>query len=329
MFYNQDKMKRRLPAIAIIITALSAMAYLVFMAPMYVDAIYTSAQKLIQSPEISQAVQNAVRPYLPQTTPDELLTKINQYRTSVKRPEFLSEADICYPLEQSEANSQDIFSVCKNCSHATMLTLGKYALSNQIIERLLADEASAETLQSAVLTHLCVADKGETLSLFFVKKGTITPKEPAPVRVAPSSPPTYFTEDQLWQSLVDYRHAHGKTDIIRDENVCSYARKRVNDHIEKMKNTAKEEYPNPDKYPLDAHAGFSSDAESGLAFEITDKSQLAENLAYWPSAKAASHIIEWGWDTSTEGHREAQLSNTWTHACLTGNLGFYVAIYAK
>jgi uncharacterized protein YkwD len=96
-----------------------------------------------------------------------------------------------------------------------------------------------------------------------------------------------------------------------------------------MQSTKPQEYPVPDKYPLDAHAGFAADADSGYVFEITGKNYVAENLAYWPSAQAATHVIEWGWDSSTEGHREAQLSNDFTHACITGQEGFYVAIFGR
>ena len=41
----------------------------------------------------------------------------------------------------------------------------------------------------------------------------------------------------------------------------------------------------------------------------------------------ATQIIEWGWDSSTP-HRNAQLSNDWTHACVSGRFPFYVGIFA-
>ena len=96
-----------------------------------------------------------------------------------------------------------------------------------------------------------------------------------------------------------------------------------------MQDIPKEEYKNPDKYPLDAHAGFERDGDSGYLFEVTGFNAVAENLAYWPSAEYPNQVIEWGWDTSTEGHREAQLSDEYSHACLAGGDGFYVAIFAR
>jgi len=112
--------------------------------------------------------------------------------------------------------------------------------------------------------------------------------------------------------------------------LCLYAQKRLQDHLTLIeKKTPPADYPNPDKYPLDSHQGFSVDAQSGYAFDVTQTQKLAENLAYFPNAQTATQIIEWGWDTSTEGHREAQLSNDYSKACLWGEAGFYVAIFGS
>lgn len=83
-----------------------------------------------------------------------------------------------------------------------------------------------------------------------------------------------------------------------------------------------------DQEPLDAHAGFKRDADSGALFEQTGFSAVAENLAYLPDSMTATQIIEWGWDTSTS-HREAQLSNEWTHGCVVGTRPFYVGLFAR
>jgi uncharacterized protein YkwD len=322
-------MSNRIRIILLALVVVGTLIYMVSMAPAYLDALYTSTQKLISSPSITRIIQDAVRPHLPTTTSEELFTKINQYRISVKRPPFLNETSICGPLQSVSNATGDVFSVCPQCSHATMLTIGKFASSNQMMERLLTDDSTLETLQSATLTHVCIAEKDDALSVMFVKKSAPVTPSPRLRTPPPASTPTYFSEDDLWLALTEYRQAHGKPALGRDERMCTYARKRVQEHIDKMNQTAQSEYPNPDKYPLDAHAGFSADASSGYAFEVTGRNQLAENLAYWPTAKSAAHIIEWGWDTSTEGHREAQLSDTWSHACISGNLGFYVAIYGK
>lgn len=83
-----------------------------------------------------------------------------------------------------------------------------------------------------------------------------------------------------------------------------------------------------DQEPLDAHAGFKRDADNGVLFDRTGFPAVAENLAYLPDFRTATEIIEWGWDTSTS-HREAQLSNEWTHGCVVGTRPIYVGIFAR
>jgi hypothetical protein len=326
----QGMRRKRFQVFLLIISALILVLYMITMVPHYVLALYTAAKQMMPSSPLSHLVQQSVKPYLPISTPVELLEKLNQYRVSIKLSPFDTSAAVCQGLAGTGNQNPDIFSVCPTCTHATMIAVNKYSYSNQIMEQLLHDAATAEALQSTTLTHACVGERGEMLTLYIVKHDpgapTIAPRRVQPV---PTTQPTYFSEDELWQALIQYRQAHQKSDIGRDENLCRYARKRVQEHIDKMKTTPQSEYPNPDKYPLDAHAGFSADASTGYAFEVAGKNQLAENLAYWPTAKSPVHVIEWGWDTSTEGHREAQLSTQWSHACISGNQGFYVAIYGK
>lgn len=139
--------------------------------------------------------------------------------------------------------------------------------------------------------------------------------------LTPTSTP-YISEDDLWQALTIYRQAQQRTSLVKEEPLCAYARKRVAEHEERLKTLKSGENP------LDAHAGFQRDADSGGLFTETGFSSLAENLAYLPTYATATSIIEWGWDSSTS-HRSAQLSNDWTHACVVGTFPFYVGIFGK
>lgn len=188
------------------------------------------------------------------------------------------------------------------------------------------------TQSRAILQDL---EKSLDSSNLFSSETTTTVSTPSPKLPSPAAfpvkppPPKNFTESQLWQALVDYRHTHQKPDLLPDERLCVYARGRIAEHLQLFASTDKENYPKPDKYPLDAHAGFVRDGDSGYLFESTGFQAIAENLAYWPSAQYANQVIEWGWDTSTEGHREAQLTTDYTHACLTGQDGFFIALFAR
>ena len=149
------------------------------------------------------------------------------------------------------------------------------------------------------------------------------PAQPLPTKIPfPPPPPPTISEANLYNALQDYRTANGRTHLVLEENLCIYARKRVEEHIRRL------ETLKPDDKPLDAHAGFQRDADSGDLFKVTDMKAVAENLAYLPAYTTATQIIEWGWDTST-AHRDAQLGNDWTHVCLSGKFPFYVGIFGK
>lgn len=154
-----------------------------------------------------------------------------------------------------------------------------------------------------------------------VKKIIATPTNtPPPIPPIPTATPTpiNITEEQLWQALVNYRQTHQRDEIQQSESLCTYARERTNELVNRLKTDPED--------PLDAHAGFNRDAESGYVFEKTRFNKIGENLAYTPSLINATKIIEWGWDTSS-GHRGLQLSDEVTHGCITGIHPIYVGIF--
>lgn len=131
-----------------------------------------------------------------------------------------------------------------------------------------------------------------------------------------------ITETDLWQALANYRTAHSRNTLTREEPLCAYARQRVVEHQERLKNIQEGESP------LDNHSGFQRDADSGSIFSDTGFSSVAEVLAFLPDAQNSTQIIEWGWDSSP-AHREGLLSNDFTHACVVGTAPFYVGILGR
>ena len=127
------------------------------------------------------------------------------------------------------------------------------------------------------------------------------------------SPNSIISELSLWTGLATYRSSHNRPSLILEESLCRYARKRVQQHSGRT--------------DLDNHAGFQADADSGSLFTDIggDFINIAEVLAYLPSALTATQVIEWGWDSSP-AHREGILANEMTHACFTGIAPFYVGI---
>lgn len=135
-------------------------------------------------------------------------------------------------------------------------------------------------------------------------------------------PSATVSEDQLWQALSEYRQTHNRLPLVREEPLCRFARSRSAEHHERLKSLSSGESP------LDGHAGFTRDADSGKLFTDTGFTAVAENLAFLPNYVTAIQVIEWGWDSSTS-HRNTQLSNDWTHGCIAGTSPFYVGIFAR
>ena len=277
-----------------------------------------------------------VHPIL-QTTPDQITQKINQYRLSHNLKELNRNPDICGGLTKPslDALNKQITSVCPSCNHLAVITTPRYISPNELLTALIDQDSTNNTLLDPQSSLLCVIADNSSLYLIILRQSTVAKNPTLPPQVInepivkPNPPTKNFSEDELWAALTEYRRANGRTALTKDEAMCVYARKRVQDQIKLMAEKKPADYPNPEKYPLDAHQGFISDADSRLAFDLTHQTHLAENLAYWPNAPYPNRVIEWGWDSSTEGHKETQLSNDWTVGCIADDAGFYVAIFGN
>lgn len=138
-----------------------------------------------------------------------------------------------------------------------------------------------------------------------------------------------ISNEQVFEALNNYRQAHTVHKLSEDENLCKYAEKRVQDLIAFG--------------GLDNHEGFKKDFEdqSNLPQSIQDYNgkNIAENLAFQHCknmttgegfiAESGAAIIEWCFDSSTLGHREAQLSRDFGQACVRSGEGMFVVIFGE
>ncbi len=156
--------------------------------------------------------------------------------------------------------------------------------------------------------------------------------EPTPILVKknPASPtfPSLSNSDILAE-LNSYRAAHKIPALIENQLLCQYAEKRVQDLVV---------YGG-----LDNHAGFIRDTENYDT--LPDSLQnypggtIGENLAYQYCknmttgdsfiASTPQQLIEWCFDSSTRGHREAQLNPKYTAACVRNQEGYVVVIFGE
>ena len=294
-------------------------------------------------PVIANMIKNSqfrdlIATELPYTSSYELMQTISTLRIQEDLDPLTHDIELCTQFtDWNDSTSSSIFATCKNCSHAAIIKISSQVYPEAMKSYLTQDGSAAEIIHDPNISHICLNKKDDMHTVFMMayRQPTNQPPMVIPsnkVTYQPAPPPAVikdFTQEELWQALTEYRQAHEVSHLTQDDKLCSYAKKRVQDHIDDYATKEPEEYPVPEKYPLDAHTGFSEDADSGYAFETTDKNKLAENLAYWPGAEYANQIIEWGWDSSTEGHRETQLSNEYSSVCISGQDGFYVAIFGK
>ena len=273
---------------------------------------------------ITQTISESIDPTPTPLTKDIILAGINRVRLLSKIQELSNESSLC-TLAQMTANGEKLTSPqiilrCPTCAEIVSITFDRRVSLGLALQYLEDDATASAMIKNKNLNAACLAENDTAITFIAAQKRTVS--KPLPQRI--------ITGDELFQSLSDYRKVQGKKELNRDDKLCLYANKRVADHLGLLsEDKPKESYPVPEKYPLDAHDGFKKDAESGLVFDMTGRKSIAENLAYWPTAQYGVHVIEWGWDTSTEGHRETQLSDDYDAVCLSGKEGFFVAIFGK
>lgn len=136
-----------------------------------------------------------------------------------------------------------------------------------------------------------------------------------------------ISNNEVFAALNTYRESHGIHKLQSNEHLCAYAQKRVQDLIALG--------------TLDNHDGFKRDFADPenlpLAIQNYKGKKIAENLAYQHCrnmttgdafiAQTGTALIEWCFDSSTAGHKEAQLSREFSHACVGNGNGFFVIIF--
>jgi uncharacterized protein YkwD len=138
-----------------------------------------------------------------------------------------------------------------------------------------------------------------------------------------------ISDEEVTAALNGYRATHGLYPLKIDDFLCQYAEKRVGDLVAFGS--------------LDGHAGFTKDFENldSLPVGIRDYTggSIGENLAHQYCknmttgdsfvAQSGTAIIEWCFDSSTKGHREAQLSKTFRNVCVRHGKQMYVVIFGE
>ena len=152
-----------------------------------------------------------------------------------------------------------------------------------------------------------------------------------PIVVKPTAVPIkktfpYISNSSVLEALNQYRADHQVHQLVEHHSLCEYAEKRVADQIAFG--------------GLDHHQGFTSDFVNGerpTQLQNYPGWTIGENLAYQHCrnmttdqsfiAESAPALIEWCFDSSTAGHREAQLNTKFNNVCIRNQNGYFVIIF--
>lgn len=141
-------------------------------------------------------------------------------------------------------------------------------------------------------------------------------------------PLSEFSDYAVFTALNEYRQAHRAHALVENEHLCTYAEKRVQDLIA---------YGS-----LDGHKGFMEDfskPEKPVGIRDYPGGRVGENLASQYCVNGTTgqpmyvenptQLIEWCFDSSQRGHREAQLDTAYNNVCVRHGKNMYVVIFGE
>ncbi|NCS97424.1 MAG: hypothetical protein GW762_02440 [Candidatus Pacebacteria bacterium] len=208
-----------------------------------------------------------------------------------------------------------------------------------VVTAWLSDDAQSQALLTEEFTDIGLSVQVVNTS-FMGKAGVIVqllaqPQAAVPAATIQSQPvvqnkkPTRleeFDDAEVVQALNDYRATHQVGSLNINDDLCVYAQKRVQDLLALGS--------------LDGHAGFIADfdaEESPIGIRNYSGTTIGENLAsqYCINgttgetifAEHPTQLIEWCFDSSQKGHREAQLSHDYKDVCVRHGNNMYVVIF--
>ncbi len=207
--------------------------------------------------------------------------------------------------------------------------------SNTQTEALLNPEFTEQGIAIAVIKNDELGTVGVTVQLLArpmdegvvpAAGGATQPNTGSPSsQPKPTAPPPNIGDTEVLLALNAYRQSHGVHQLVQHDQLCRYAEKRVQDLIAHGS--------------LDSHAGFRSDFDGGYPPQLEGYpgGTIGENLAHQFCrnmttgdsfvAQSGTALIEWCFDSSTSGHREAQLNPRYNNVCVRHGENMYVIIF--
>lgn len=287
---------------------------------------------------------------------DDIIAEVNKVRREHDLPELTANEKLATAaatlLEEVAENNYDLQLKGNSTPLADVLAAVKYQYAwvhhNALVGPLspaavvtawLSDDAQSKALLAKEFTDIGLSVRVVDTS-FMGKAGVIVQLLAQPqVAVRPANSQTQprtqpgqpkklveFDDAQVVRALNEYRSTHGIPALSVNDHLCVYAEKRVQDLLAFG--------------GLDGHAGFIADFEAEeppVGIRSYKGTTIGENLAsqYCVNgttgetifAEHPTQLIEWCFDSSQKGHREAQLSSSYRDVCVRHGNNMYVVIF--
>ena len=289
---------------------------------------------------------------------DDIITQVNLQRVEHDLPEFTSNKKLASAaailLKDLEEHDFDLEQDFQGVSLADVVAQSGYSYAwvhhnalvgplspEAVVTAWLSDEEQSEAILTKEFTEIGIAAKVVETS-FMGKAGVVVQllaqPQDAETSVSASNSQVAefkneqpqklfeFSDESVIKALNDYRSDHDVHRLNVNDNLCVYAEKRANDLQVHGS--------------LDDHAGFKADFEKedpppGILSYGGGK--IGENLAsqYCLNgttgesifAENPTQLVEWCFDSSQKGHREAQLSKEYDDVCVRHADNMYVVIF--
>ena len=265
---------------------------------------------------------------------NDVINNLNNFRLSKSLPVLAQSELLCpsaqYALAQIDSRSQleNILEYCPECISLRLIavegTYGEQEIISNLENKYLEDISASEQSICAVSQHdqLAIAIGTTKSPAATSQKDLNTQLETIPKIVYRDIP-----DQEVIDAINLYRASHNVHQLIIDQNLCNYAQTRVQDLILFG--------------GLDHHQGFKNDfADNNVPEELKPYSGggIGENLAHQYCYRGAGEdvvantgvaLIEWCFDSSTAGHKEAQLNPSYNAVCVRHGEHMYVVIFGE
>lgn len=194
-----------------------------------------------------------------------------------------------------------------------------------------------QTVLANDVSHIGVATSVEILDGEFTGITVVVVAEPRGVTAVlpsatsqtkrPALPPV--SDQEVVDALNNYRKVHGTHELKVNDALCSYAEKRVSDLVAfgglDNHQGFREDFADPEKVPESLKGYTGSKIGENLAHQFCRNMTTGESFV----AETGTAIIEWCFDSSTKGHKEAQRSSEFHNVCIRHADGMYVVIFGE